>query len=174
MNAVVAPLSKNPTRIDLLLRKALLDKLGRLENAVLTIRDPLGEFELGSEGSDGLRARIEVLDMRFYCQVALGGSIGAAESYMDQAWRADDLCRVIQILVRNRDLLDSMEGGLATLANQMLKLWHFANRNSQKGSRKNIAAHYDLGNDLFELFLINIGLFSSAPFYNPELSLKAV
>ncbi len=54
MNAVVAPLSKTPARIDLLLRKALLDKLARLENAVLTIRDPLGEFELGSEGTDGL------------------------------------------------------------------------------------------------------------------------
>ena len=92
MNAVVAPLDKNSTRIDLLLRKALLDKLGRLENAVLTIVDPLGEFELGSEAIDGLRARIDVLDMSFYSQVALGGSIGAAESYMDQDWQADDLC----------------------------------------------------------------------------------
>ena len=43
---------------------------------------------------------------------------------MDTAWQADDLCRVIQIFVRNRDLLDSLEGGLATLANQLLKLWH--------------------------------------------------
>ena len=136
MNAVVAALSNNPTRIDLLLRKAFLDKLARLENAVLTIADPLGEKVLGCEGADGLRARIDVLDMSFYRQVALGGSIGAAESYMAQDWQADDLCRVIQILVRNRDLLDSMEGGLATLANQMLKLWHFANRNSQQGSRK--------------------------------------
>lgn len=100
MSAVAAPLSKNPTRIDLLLRKALLDKLARLENAVLTIADPLGEQVSGSEGADGLRARIEVLDMSFYRQVALGGSIGAAESYMDKAWQADDLCRVIQILVR--------------------------------------------------------------------------
>ena len=85
MNAVVVPLSKNPARIDLLLRKALLDKLARLENGVLTIADPLGESVLGSEGTDGLHARIEVLDMNFYRQVALGGSIGAAESYMDQA-----------------------------------------------------------------------------------------
>ena len=172
MNAVVAPLSKTPTRIDLLLRKALLDKLARLENAVLTIGDPLGEFELGSEGTDGLRARIDVLDMSFYRQVALGGSIGAAESYMDQDWQADDLCRVIQILVRNRDLLDSMEGGLATLANQLLKVWHFANRNSQQGSQKNIAAHYDLGNELFALFLDQHGMYSSATFYHPELSLE--
>ncbi|MEY3880534.1 MAG: hypothetical protein RIQ94_1330 [Pseudomonadota bacterium] len=81
--------------------------------------------------------------MSFYRQVALGGSIGAAESYMDQDWQADDLCSVIQILVRNRNLLDSMEGGLATLANQLLKFWHFANRNSQQNSRKNIAAHYE-------------------------------
>ena len=172
MNAVVAPLSKNPTRIDLLLRKAFLDKLANLENAVLTISDALGECELGSEATDGLRARIDVLDMSFYRQVALGGSIGAAESYMDQAWQADDLCRVIQILVRNRDLLDSMEGGLATLANQLLKVWHFANRNSQQGSRKNIAAHYDLGNELFALFLDQHGMYSSATFYQPEQSLE--
>ena len=57
MSAVVAPLSKNPTRIDLLLRKALLDKLARLENAVLTIADPLGEKVLGSEGADGLQCQ---------------------------------------------------------------------------------------------------------------------
>ncbi len=170
MNAVVGTLSKTPARIDLLLRKALLDKLARLENAVLTIADPLGEFDLGSDGPDSLRARIDVLDMRFYRQIAVGGSIGAAESYMDQDWQADDLCRVIQILVRDRDLLDSMEGGLATLANQLLKVWHFANRNSQQGSKKNIAAHYDLGNALLALFLDQHGMYSSATFYQPELN----
>ncbi len=172
MHAVVAASSKNPTRIDLILRKAFLDKLAHLENAVLTLSDPFGACELGSEATDGLRARIDVLDMSFYRQVALGGSIGAAESYMDQDWQADDLCRVIQILVRNRELLDSMEGGLATLANQLLKLWHFAHRNSQQGSRKNIAAHYDLGNDLFALFLDQHGMYSSATFQHPELSLE--
>jgi len=172
MSAVVASLSKSPSRIDLLLRKAFLDKLAHLENAVLTISDALCECKLGSESSDGLSARIEVLDMSFYRQVGLGGSIGAAESYMDQQWQADDLCSVIQILVRNRDLLDSLEGGLATLANQLLKVWHFANRNSQQGSKKNIAAHYDLGNDLFALFLDQHGMYSSATFYQAEQSLE--
>ena len=172
MSAVVASLSKSPSRIDLLLRKAFLDKLAHLENAVLTISDALAECKLGSESSDGLSARIEVLDMSFYRQVGLGGSIGAAESYMDQQWQADDLCSVIQILVRNRDLLDSLEGGLATLANQLLKVWHFANRNSQQGSKKNIAAHYDLGNDLFALFLDQHGMYSSATFYQAEQSLE--
>lgn len=172
MSAVTETLSKAPTRIDLLLRKAFLDKLARLENAVLTVSDPLGEVVLGSKGDDGLQARIEVMDMSFYRQVALGGSVGAAESYMDNGWQADDLCQVIQILVRNRDLLDSMEGGLAMMANQLLKLWHFANRNSQQNSRKNIAAHYDLGNDLFALFLDQHGMYSSATFYPEEQNLE--
>ena len=172
MNAVVAPLSISSGRINMLLRKAMLDKFACLENAVLTIKDPLGEFVLGSEGADGLSARIEVLDMSFYRQVALGGSIGAAESYMDQYWQANDLCRVIQIFVRNRDLLNSMESGLAILANQLLKVWHFSNRNSQQGSRRNIAAHYDLGNELFALFLDQHSMYSSATFYHPDLSLE--
>ncbi len=172
MNAVVAPLSSSSGRINMLLRKAMLDKFACLENAVLTIKDPLGEFVLGAEGADGLSARIEVLDMSFYRQVALGGSIGAAESYMDQYWQANDLCRVIQIFVRNRDLLNSMESGLAILANQLLKVWHFSNRNSQQGSRKNIAAHYDLGNELFALFLDQHSMYSSATFYHPDLSLE--
>ena len=172
MNAVVAPLSSSSGRINMLLRKAMLDKFACLENAVLTIKDPLGEFVLGSEGADGLSARIEVLDMSFYRQVALGGSIGAAESYMDQYWQANDLCRVIQIFVRNRYLLNSMESGLAILANQLLKVWHFSNRNSQQGSRRNIAAHYDLGNELFALFLDQHSMYSSATFYHPDLSLE--
>ena len=172
MNAVVNPLSKTPTRIDLFFRKAFLDKLAKLENAVLIISDSLGEYVLGSEGIDGLSARIDVLDIGFYQQIALGGSIGAAESYMAQAWQADDLCHVIQVLVRNRDLLDSLEGGLATLANQLLKIWHFANRNSQQGSKKNVAAHYDLGNDLFDLFLDQHGMYSSATYYQSDLSLE--
>ena len=172
MNAVVAPLSSSSGRINMLLRKAMLDKFACLENAVLTIKDPLGEFVLGSEGADALSARIEVLDMSFYRQVALGGSIGAAESYMDQYWQANDLCRVIQIFVRNRDLLNSMESGLAILANQLLKVWHFSNRNSQQGSRRNIAAHYDLGNELFALFLDQHSMYSSATFYHPDLSLE--
>jgi cyclopropane-fatty-acyl-phospholipid synthase len=172
MNEIVCDLSKNSTRIDLFLRSRFLKKLGYIENAVLIISDSLGEHTLGSEGSDGLCARINVLNMNFYRQLAVGGSIGAAQSYMDNDWEADDLCRVIQILVRNRDLLNSMEGGFASLANHLLKLWHFTNRNSHTGSQKNIAAHYDLGNALFSLFLDQHSMYSSATFYQGETSLE--
>ena len=116
MNAVVVPLDKNPARIDLLLRKALLDKLTRLENAVLTIRDPLGEVELGFEGPDGLRARIDVLDMHFYRQIALGGSIGAAESYMDQDWQADVSCLTAWKAVWQHWLISCSKSGISLIA----------------------------------------------------------
>ncbi|MEQ1543722.1 cyclopropane-fatty-acyl-phospholipid synthase family protein [Methyloglobulus sp.] len=172
MNSIASPLNFTPSRIDLALRKALLDKLALLQNAELTIVDPLGEIVLGKKVEDGLSSRIQISDLRFYRQTALGGSIGAAESYMDLQWQADDLTKVVQILVRNRDLLDSMEGGLATIANQLLKVWHFANRNSQAGSKKNIAAHYDLGNDFFKLFLDQHGMYSSATFLHSEMSLE--
>ena len=173
MNEIVCDLSQNSTRIDLFLRSRFLKKLGYIENAVLIISDSLGEHTLGSEGSDGLCARINVLNMNFYRQLAVGGSVGAAQSYMDNEWEADNLCHVIQILVRNRDLLDSMEGGFASLANHLLKLWHFTNRNSHTGSKKNIAAHYDLGNALFSLFLDQHSMYSSATFYPGETSLDA-
>ncbi len=172
MNTIASPLNFTPSRIDLALRQAVLDKLALLQNAVLTIADPLGEVVLGKTAEDDLSARINISDLRFYCQTALGGSIGAAESYMDGQWQTDDLTKVVQILVRNRDLLDSMEGGLATIANQLLKVWHFANRNSQAGSKKNIAAHYDLGNDFFKLFLDTHGMYSSATYLHPGMSLE--
>jgi cyclopropane-fatty-acyl-phospholipid synthase len=172
MSATVTPLNFTPSRIDLAFRNALLDKLGLLQNAVLTIADPLGEHVLGTVAKDGLSARIDISDLRFYRQTALAGSIGAAESYMDNHWQTDDLTKVVQILVRNRDLLGSMECGLATIANQLLRFWHFANRNSQQGSKRNIAAHYDLGNDFFNLFLDQHGMYSSATFYQPGLTLE--
>ena len=172
MNTTVETLSTQSSRLDLFLRRSLLDKLAHIEQARITITDPLGQYELGSGSDEDLRAEISVADLGFYRKLALGGSIGAAEAYMDKLWNADDLTKVIQIMVRNRDLLDSMEGGLATLANKLLTFWHQHNQNTTEGSRRNIAAHYDLGNDFFALFLDQHGMYSSGTFYLPDMSLE--
>ncbi len=172
MNVSTETISNNPGPIDLLLRKAFVAKLGKLENARLHLTDPLGSYIFGDESELGLVANLNVTDVDFYRRVALGGSIGAAESYIDGQWQANDLTKVIQIMVRNRDLLDSMEGGLATVVNKLLAMWYLGKRNSKEGSRKNIAAHYDLGNDLFKLFLDQHGMYSSATFYHPEVTLE--
>lgn len=172
MNVSAQTFANKPRRIDLMLRKVLLNKLGKLKNVQLNLTDPLGSYTLGESSNADLIANIQVYDIDFYRRLAVAGSVGAAESYMDQQWQADDLTKLIQIMVRNRDLLDNMEGGLATIANKLLGLWHYSNRNSTEGSRKNIAAHYDLGNDLFKLFLDHHGMYSSATFYDKDTTLE--
>lgn len=172
MNASVETLSNPPSRLNLFLRRSLLDKLAHIKGARISISDPLGYYQLGSGSAEDLRAEITVSDLDFYRKLALGGSIGAAEAYMDRLWKTNDLTKVMQIMVRNRDLLDKMEGGLATLANKLLIIWHQRNQNTTAGSRKNIAAHYDLGNDFFELFLDPHGMYSSGTFYLPDMSLE--
>ena len=79
--------------------------------------------------------------------------MGAGEAYADGLWRCDDLVGLAQLLVRNRDVLDGMETGIARLGGTAMRAWHALRRNTRDGSRRNIAAHYDLGNEFFALFL---------------------
>jgi cyclopropane-fatty-acyl-phospholipid synthase len=147
------------------LRRRVLDKLGALRGGQLRLQDAEGLVVLGqADGADPIHATLTVRDADFYRQVALNGSVGAGESYMDGHWHSDDLVALVRLLVRNRDLLDGMEGGLARLGGLALKAWHGLRRNTRAGSRRNIAAHYDLGNALFRLFLDENLMYSSAMF----------
>jgi cyclopropane-fatty-acyl-phospholipid synthase len=92
---------------------------------------------------------VRVHDPAFYRRVALNGSVGAAEAYMDGLWDCDDLVALVRILVRNRERLDAMERGTARLGGAVMRAWAALRRNTQAGSRRNIAAHYDLGNEFF-------------------------
>ncbi len=91
---------------------------------------------------------------------------------MDGLWRCDDLVALVRLLVINRDRLDAMETGLARFGGWLLRGWHALRRNTRAGSRRNIAAHYDLGNDLFELFLDKSMMYSSAIFADENESLE--
>ncbi len=153
-------------------RSAVLSRLGVLRDAALTIEDGAGAVELGAPGADGLAARITVRDPRFWRRVALGGSVGAGESYVDGDWDADDLTRAVRVLARNLDVLERMEGGLARLTRPALRAYHLLRRNSRAGARRNIAAHYDLGNDFFRLMLDPTMTYSSAVFDPPDATLE--
>jgi len=78
----------------------------------------------------------------------------------------------MQLLVRNRDMLDGMESGLARLGGMAMRGWHALRRNTRDGSRRNIAAHYDLGNDFFSLFLSPDLMYSSAIWTDPSDTLE--
>tara|TARA_R110002020_G_scaffold369277_7_gene581065 strand:- start:130 stop:1407 length:1278 start_codon:yes stop_codon:yes gene_type:complete len=156
--------------LDRLLRQRLLATLGGLAGGRVELVDALGTVELGQPG--GLDVRIEVLDPAFYRAAAAQGSVGVGEAYMDGLWRCDDLVALVRLLVLNRDRLDAMETGLARFGGWLLRGWHALRRNTRAGSRRNIAAHYDLGNDLFELFLDKSMMYSSAIFADENESLE--
>jgi len=151
--------------LDRMLRKRMLDMLRGLRDCRITIEEGNGTHVLGTPAgmaSDTLVAHVRIHDSSFYRQVGLYGSVGAGEAYMDGLWDCDDLVVLTRILVRNRDRLDAMEGGVARIGCGLLRAWGALMRNTRKGSRRNIAAHYDLGNDLFKLFLDDNLMYSSA------------
>ncbi|HVI54896.1 MAG TPA: cyclopropane-fatty-acyl-phospholipid synthase family protein [Luteibacter sp.] len=165
MNAIVTRERAAPAPRTLrLLRHMLLSRMRGMRHGRLVIDDPLGRVELGESTASqpDLVAHIQVNDLAFYRAVAAHGSVGAGEAFMDGLWHCDDLVGLIRLLVRNRDRLDSMESGLARLGGLAMKGWHALRRNTRDGSRRNIAAHYDLGNDFFGLFLSADLMYSSA------------
>ena len=162
MNAIVqsAPASAFGA-FDRFLRQRLLERLSGFGHGHLEVRDALGTIAVGRAG-DGPTVTLEVLDPGFYRALAGNGSVGAGEAYMDGLWRSSDLVALVRLLVRNRDLLDGMETGSARLGGLAMKAIHLLRRNTRSGSRRNIAAHYDLGNEFFRLFLSEDLMYSSA------------
>jgi cyclopropane-fatty-acyl-phospholipid synthase len=158
--------------LDRALRQRLLATLDGLQGGTVTVRDALGTVTVGEPGGD-LAVAMHVTDPGFYRALAANGSVGAGEAYMDGLWTCDDLVGLVRLLVRNRDRLDSMETGLARLGGWAMRVLHALKRNTRSGSQRNIAAHYDLGNDLFKLFLDENLMYSSAIFADPGESLEA-
>lgn len=153
----------------------ILKRLTGLQVGRLTIIDACTQHSSRHSfgHDDGITATITVHDPRFYGEIAFGGSIGAGEAYMLGYWTADNLTDVIRLMVVNQSVMDSLEGGYQWLTKPLLKVLHWLNSNTTEGSRKNIAAHYDLGNDMFALFLDPTMMYSSAIFNAETTTLQA-
>ncbi len=134
------------------LRELVIKKLGSLDHGQILVHDPWGVWTSGTR-HDGLRINIEVRDPAFYLHLLFNGSNGVAGSYMRGEWTCSDLTGLFRLLLLNTDLMDGLETGASNISNIIYKVLHFINRNSLRGSRQNIHAHYDLGNEFFELFL---------------------
>ena len=156
-----------------LAERTLRARLEGLEHGRLTIVDGTRRHTYGRASAHcALQATVVVRDPRFYSEVAFGGSVGAGESFMAGDWTADDLTALVRILLVNRGLLDGLDGGWSRLAEPARRLLHAASRNTRRGSRRNIAAHYDIGNDFFELFLDPTMMYSCAVYERPDMTLE--
>ena len=147
--------------LERVLRASLLRRLDGLTGGGIELRDAIGCVELGRPTPVHPRVGLQVNDARFYRALAANGSVGAAEAYMDGDWDCSDLVGLVRLLVRNRDLLDAMEQGPARLGGWAMQVLHALRRNTHDGARRNVAAHYDLGNPFFRLFLSDDLMYSS-------------
>jgi len=169
---LLAPAASQPGLAIRVARRACLRRLGGLADGRLTIRDWRGSSVVGeADGPGAPDASVHVIDPSAYLDLATAGTIGAAEAYMQGKWSTPDPLELVRLFVRNRAMMDDVEGGLARLGVPLLRLAHRLHRNSRGGSRRNIHAHYDLGDDLFALFLDPTMMYSAAIFPHSESSL---
>ena len=152
-----------------LAKKALFTQLKKLAYGQLIIEDEYNQYKFGV--GKKIKAKIRVRNASFYGDVLLGGSIGSSESFIQGAWDTNDLTKVIQIMAVNNQIMDQVEGPFKTLLRPFLRFAHYLNKNTQSGSKKNIAKHYDLSNNFFSLFLDPTMMYSSAIFRNASTSL---
>jgi cyclopropane-fatty-acyl-phospholipid synthase len=114
---------------------------------------------------------IDITHPSFYLDVAFGGTSGSGEAWMKGSWECSDLLALIRIFLANRHVMDDMDYGLSRLKAPLYKLGHWLSRNTREGSRRNISAHYDIGNELFALFLDPAMMYSSAYYREASMNL---
>lgn len=153
-------------------RKGLLAALRQLQYGELQLHEAGEVHQFGQPTEDGLRATVQVHDARFWTELLAHGTIGAGESFRQGWWTTDNLTMVVRILVRNRSVMQGMEGGMAKLAAPIRKAAHWSNRNTIDGSRKNIEAHYDLSNEFFSMFLDPTMTYSCGIYPNEDSTLE--
>ena len=154
-----------------LLRRGVLRQLSQLKSGHLVVTENGERLIFGDSGA-GLVGEVQIHDTSVWGMIASNGSIGAGEAFIHGYWSSPDLTKVIRVLVSNLDVLDAMEGGLARLGRPLIRGLHWVNRNTRKGSQKNIAAHYDLGNEMFEQFLDPTMMYSAAQFLTADDTLE--
>ncbi|MDP9132951.1 MAG: cyclopropane-fatty-acyl-phospholipid synthase family protein [Nitrospirota bacterium] len=154
-------------------RRLVFARLRRITSGTLTIIEGERRTVFGDPSSPSpLRSTIIIQDSGCYLDIAWSGSIGAGESYARGWWQCEDLTALIRLFVLNRHLVDGMERGLARLSAPLLKAAHRLRRNTTRGSRQNIAAHYDLSNEFFSLMLDQSMMYSCAYFQRPDSTLE--
>ncbi len=117
-------------------------------------------------------AKVEIHHPSLYARFLKAGSIGASEAYMDGWWDSPDLTAVMELMALNMNALDQIEQGANWFGRIALKFGHWLKRNTLSNSKKNIHAHYDLGNALYETFLDENMLYSSAIFDRADVTLE--
>lgn len=136
-------------------RWLLFRLLNGLHGGSLTLREGAQTFQFG-DASAALHAEVQVLAPGVYWRILTGGSLAAAQAWMDGDWETPHLTPLLELIARNSQILGKLEKGFRLLGKPVERLRHWMRRNSRAQARENIAAHYDLGNAFYAHFLMNI------------------
>ena len=150
-------------------RAIIFRLLRRIDKGSLTVVDHRGTHRFGPQ-DEALRVTVTLHDRRVW-RALLRGSTGLGQSYMEGLWDADDLTGLVRLAARNAHKLDALRRRLAPLI-KPVQLLRRGSANTQRRARSQIAAHYDLGNDLFGTFLDEQMLYSCAVFPQPGCTLE--
>ncbi|MGA1657221.1 MAG: class I SAM-dependent methyltransferase [Methylophilaceae bacterium] len=156
-----------------MLNKIVFTQLNKISIGSLSLQDGKSRYTFGDQKNKKLHAEIFVHDPKFYRFVVFGGSIGSSEAFMSGYWSSPNLTNVIRIFAVNAHLTDELESKFNFLIRPFFRVVHYLNKNSQRNSKRNISAHYDLSNNFFKLFLDETMMYSSAIFKTRNQTLKA-
>lgn len=152
-------------------RRLALKALASLSQGHLVI-DERGHRHCFGDPQSSLHGVVHVHSPDFYVALLTSGTVGAGEAYMQGHWSSPDLVGVVRVMSANLDTTNGLDAGWTNLKSFALKGFHWLRENSRTGSRKNIAAHYDLGNEFFKLFLDRSMMYSAAIFESKDTSLE--
>lgn len=159
-------------RLGALARRRVLAGLQGWSHGRLTVVLPDGATVVLGRADAEPHATVSITRDRFFRRVLLHGDLGAGDAYVDGDWQADDLALVVDLALRNQHVA-AIESPLSSWLN-LAETWrHRRRRNTTAGSRRNIHAHYDLGNEFFALFLDPSLAYSSAWFNSSDDGLAA-
>jgi len=166
------PSAGSPKRKARFFESLLIGQLEKIEKGSLVMRHAGTEQRFGLTDEKN-PIELDVINPAFFRKACLGGSLGVADSYASGEWHTTDLVGFFRIFLQNLEVLDQMEGGWAALLNKFAR-WGYllGQKNTVKGSRRNIALHYDLGNDFYELMLDPTMTYSCGIFASEQTSLE--
>jgi len=152
-------------------RSAVVQAFDSLHEGRIDLVEDGRRSSLG-RGNDGLVANVVVHDPRFWSRIFFGGTLGAGESYMDGDWDTNDLTTLVRVILQNRRVVAGLDSGWQRVGSIAAGVYHTLRRNTLAGSRRNIRAHYDLGNDFFERMLDPTMTYSAGYFARPDATME--
>ena len=147
------------------------DAIARIEYGQLTFVEPDGTTRTVAGPQPGPAARFHIKEWDVLNRLVARGDIGLGEDYIAGAWETDDIEALISLFLLNLDHLEGFAHGDFINRMSFVLLNTLVRRNSQSGSKRNIEAHYDVGNDFYQLWLDETMTYSSALFKEPEATL---